>query len=307
MKNYPLQKHHILITGGNGLVGKSLTQALLEEGHRVSHLSRTPSLIPDVTTYVWNVVDQQIDARCLDGVDTIIHLAGADIADQAWTPDRKQEISRSRTESIRLLYRLMRERPHAVKSVISASGIAFYGDRSDEILTEQSHPSTDFLGTVCQEWEAAVGEGKALGLRMVIFRTGVVLTKEGGALASLTPMIQSGFGAAIGSGRQWVPWIHLQDVVGLYCLAVRDSSLAGVFNQTAPGLLTNRQFMEALARHFHKPLWMPSIPAFMLKLMMGERSAFVLNSTRAVPPEGIQQLYSYQYPTLTEALSAIYA
>ena len=307
MKNNHQQKHHVLLTGGNGLVGKSLTQALLREGHRVSHLSRTPSIIPDVTTYGWNVVEQQIDARCLDGVDTIIHLAGADIADGAWTPARKLEISRSRTESIRLLYRLMGQRPHAVKSVISASGIAFYGDRSDEILTEQSHPSPDFLGTVCQEWEAAVGEGRALGLRVVIFRTGVVLTKEGGTLASLVPMIQSGFGPTIGSGRQWVPWIHLEDVVGLYGLAVRDSSLAGVINQTAPGLLTNRQFMEALARHFHKPLWMPSIPAFMLKLMMGERSVFVLNSVRAVPPEQLLQTYRYQYPTLDKALSAIYA
>lgn len=301
------QTHHVLITGGNGLVGRSLTQSLLQQGHRVSHLSRTPSIIPDITTYGWNVVDQQIDARCLDGVDTIIHLAGADIAGEAWTPARKLEISRSRTESIRLLYRLMGQRPHGVKSVISASGIAFYGDRFDEILTEQSHPSPDFLGTICQEWEVAVSEGKALSLRVVIFRTGIVLTKKGGALASLVPMIQSGFGASLGSGRQWVPWIHLQDVVGLYCLAVQDSSLAGVVNQTAPGLLTNRQFMEALARHFRKPLWMPSIPAFMLNLMMGERSAFVLNSTRAVPPARLLQAYRFIYPTLDEALSAIYA
>ncbi|GAB4039645.1 TIGR01777 family oxidoreductase [Spirosoma jeollabukense] len=300
-------KYHILITGGNGLVGKPLTQALLAEGYQVSHLSRTPSIIPGVTTYGWDVVKQQIDARCLDGVDTIIHLAGADIAGEAWTPTRKQEISRSRTESIRLLYRLMGEQPHGVKSVISASGIAFYGDRSDEILTEQSQPSPDFLGTVCQEWEDAVGEGESLGLRVVTFRTGVVLTQEGGALASLAPMIQSGFGASLGSGRQWVPWIHLQDVVGLYCLAVRDSSLTGVFNQTAPGLLTNRHFVEAQARHFHKPLWMPSIPAFMLKLMMGEQSAFVLNSARAVPSERLLQEYRYQYPTLDKALNAIYA
>ncbi|WP_461063286.1 TIGR01777 family oxidoreductase [Spirosoma horti] len=306
MKNTTQQKHHILITGGNGLIGKSLTQALLKEGHRVSHLSRTPSIIADVTTYGWNVVDQQIDARCLDGVDTIIHLAGADIAGEAWTPARKQEISRSRTESIRLLYRLMSQRPHAVKSVISASGIAFYGDRADEIMTEQSPPSPGFLGTVCQEWEDAVGEGKSLGLRVVTFRTGVVLTNGGGALASLAPMIQSGFGAALGSGRQWVPWIHLQDVVGLYCLAVRDSSLTGVFNQTAPGLLTNRHFVESLAGQFRKSLWMPSIPAFMLKLMMGEQSAFVLNSARAVPPERLLQAYRYQYPTLDQALSAIY-
>lgn len=170
MKNNRQQTHHILITGGNGLVGKSLTQALLRQGHRVSHLSRTPAIISDVTTYGWNVVDPQIDARC-----------------------------------------------------------------------------------------------------------------------------------------QWVPWIHLQDVVGLYGLAVRDSSLAGVVNQTAPGLLTNRQFMEALARHFQKPLWMPSIPTFMLKLMMGERSVFVLNSARAVPPERLLQAYRYTYPTLDKALNAIYA
>lgn len=151
-----MKTHHVLITGGNGLVGKPLTQALLGQGHRVSHLSRQPSSIPGVTTYGWDVAKGQIDDHCLAGVDTIIHLAGADIASDPWTKERKTELISSRTESIRLLYSLMRQKPHSVHSIISASGIVYYGNRGDEVLTEQSAPATDFLAT-CTSFNILVG------------------------------------------------------------------------------------------------------------------------------------------------------
>ncbi|MFD2937413.1 TIGR01777 family oxidoreductase [Spirosoma flavum] len=302
-----MKTHHVLITGGNGLVGKPLTQALLQQGHRVSHLSRQPSHIDGVTTYGWDIPKGQIDEHCLEGVDTIIHLAGADIASEPWTPERKTELISSRIESIRLLYRLMRQQTHTVHSIISASGIVYYGNRGDDLLTEQSAPATDFLATCTSQWEAAVDEGKALNLRVVKFRTGVVLTKEGGALPALAQPVQSGYGAPIGTGHQWVSWIHLQDVVGLYLLAVTNFSLEGVFNQTAPEPVTNRQLVDAIARQFNKSLWMPSTPRFLLKMIMGERSTFVLSSINARPSALLQQLYTYHYPTINGALKSIYA
>jgi len=302
-----MKTHHVLITGGNGLVGKPLTQHLLKQGHRVSHLSRQPGPLSGVTTYGWDIAKGQIDEHCLAGVDTIIHLAGADIASDPWTPERKTELIRSRVDSIRLLYQLMRQKPHSVHTIISASGIVYYGHRGDEVLTEQSAPATDFLASCTSQWEAAVDEGQALGLRVVKFRTGVVLTKDSGALPALARPVQSGYGAPIGTGHQWVSWIHLQDVVGLYLLAVTNVSLAGVFNQTAPEPVTNRQLVEAIAQQFNKSLWMPATPRFLIKLMMGERSSFVLSSIKAKPCSSLQQQYTYRYPTIQQALNGIYA
>lgn len=301
-----MKTHHILITGGNGLVGKPLTQALLNQGHQVSHLSRQPTTIPNVTTYGWDVPTGQIDSHCLNGVDTIIHLAGADIASDPWTPERKAELISSRTESIRLLYQLMQQQAHSIHTIISASGIVYYGDRGNELLSETSSPAADFLADCTRQWEAAVEEGKALNLRVVKFRTGVVLTKDGGALPALAQPVQAGYGAPIGTGSQWVSWIHLQDVVGLYLLAVNDSRLEGVFNQTAPEPVTNRQLVAAIAQQFNKSLWMPATPRFLLKMIMGERSSFVLSSIKALPSTLLQQHYTYQYPAIETALCSIY-
>lgn len=301
-----MKMQHILITGGNGLVGKPLTQALLAQGHQVSHLSRQPSAIPRVTTYGWDVARGQLDERCLDGVDTIVHLAGADIALEAWTPQRKAELIGSRTDSIRLLYQLMHRQPHSVHSVISASGIVYYGDRGNELLSETSRPTTDFLADCTRQWEAAVDEGKALNLRVVKFRTGVVLTKEGGALPALAQPVQAGYGAPVGTGSQWVSWIHLQDVVGLYLMAATNPSLKGVFNQTAPQPVTNRELVGAIAQQFNKSLWMPATPRFLLKMIMGERSSFVLGSIKAPPSTLLQQHYQFRYPAIQEALRNIY-
>lgn len=301
------QQKSILITGGSGLIGSSLTQLLLDSGCRVSHLSRSADRDPRVKIFRWDVKNGAIDERCLEGVDTIVHLAGAGIADKRWTASRKKEIVESRTESIRLIYSLMRSRPNQVKEVISASGISIYGDRGDDWLTEGSNPVHDFLGECCLSWEAAVDEGNTFGLRIVKFRTGVVLSERGGALIKMAQPVRLYAGAPLGSGKQWVPWIHLNDVAALYRYAIIDNpQFAGVFNMVAPAPVTNWQLTAAIAEQLHKPLWLPNVPAFVMKLLLGEMSTVVLSSIRASAQKILDTGFQFKYPEAAAALKEIY-
>lgn len=297
---------HILITGGTGLIGKPLTQLLLDKGYTVSHLSRKAANNLQVKTFLWDVDQGKIDQNCIKGVDIIIHLAGAGIADGRWTDKRKQEILSSRTKSIELIYSLLKKHPHQVKKVISASATGYYCDRGDELLTEQSPPMVDFLGRCCVAWEMHVDKGEALGLKTLIFRTGVVLTDDGGALKQLALPIKFGFGAVLGSGRQWVPWIHLQDAVDMYLYGV-ENDLTGVYNMVAPNPVTNFKLTVATAIQLNRPLWLPKVPAFALQLALGEMSAVVLYSTK-VSAEKIEKAgFNFKFPTIKEALRQIYA
>jgi uncharacterized protein (TIGR01777 family) len=299
------EKKHILLTGGTGLIGGHLTQRLLDKGYSVSHLSRSPGTNARVQTYLWDVQKGGIDEKCIDGVDTIIHLAGAGIADSRWTDQRKKELVDSRVISIGLLYKLLQKKPHQVRAVISASGVGYYSDRGDELLTEDSPPSTDFLANCCVEWEAAVDKGTAIGLRIVKFRTGVVLDKKG-ALAAMDKPIKFFAGAPIGSGKQWVPWIHWHDVVEMYLLAIENPALAGVYNMVAPNPVTNKQLTVTIARMLHKPLWLPNVPAWVLKLALGEMSTIVLGSTN-VSAQKIQDAgFRFKFPELGGALTEVY-
>lgn len=297
---------HILITGGTGLVGKHLTKLLLDKGYTVSHLSRKEANMPQVKTFLWDVNEGTIDKNCLNGVDIIIHLAGAGIADGRWTDERKKEIIDSRTKSIELIYNLLKHHPHQVKKVISASATGYYSDRGDELLTEKSSSTIDFLGRCCTYWEQAVDEGEKLGLEILKFRTGVVLTDEGGALKQLALPIKFGFGAVLGSGRQWIPWIHLQDVIDLYLFGI-ENPITGVYNMVAPNPVTNQKLTIATAIQLNRPLWLPKVPAFVLKLAFGEMSSVVLGSTK-VSAEKIQETgFQFKFPTIKEALREIYA
>ncbi|RYE37075.1 MAG: TIGR01777 family protein [Sphingobacteriaceae bacterium] len=297
---------HILITGGSGLVGKHLTMLLLDKGYTVSHLSRKEAKNSQVKTFLWDVNKGEIDPDCIITVDIIIHLAGAGIADGRWTDERKKEIISSRTKSIELIYSLLKKKPHQVKKVISASATGYYSDRGDELLTEQSPSTVDFLGRCCTYWEQAVDKGEALGLEILKFRTGVVLTDEGGALKQLALPIKFGFGAALGSGRQWIPWIHLQDVIDMYLFGI-ENQINGVYNMVAPNPVTNFKLTVAAATQLNRPLWLPKVPAFTLKLAFGEMSAVVLGSTR-VSAEKIEQAgFHFKFPTIKEALREIYA
>lgn len=297
---------HILITGGSGLIGRELTKELLRKGYQVSHLSRKKGSNPQVKTYLWDVDKRQIDEACTNGVDTIIHLAGAGIADKRWTNERKKILIDSRTESIRLIYEVLKKRPHQVKSIISASATGYYSDRGNELLTEDSPPAHDFLGTCCIDWEQAVDEGRELGLAITKFRTGVVLSTQGGALPQLALPIKLGAGSALGSGQQWIPWIHWQDVVDMYLYAIEGHCPPDVYNMVAPKPVTNLQLTVAVAKQLHRPLWLPKVPTFALKLLFGEMSLVVLGSTRVAAEKIERAGFQFRFPTVTDALKNIY-
>ena len=298
-------KRHILITGGTGLIGHNLTKLLLEKGYAVSHLSRSPGKDERVKTYLWNVNEGQIDERCIDGIDTVIHLAGAGIADKRWTEKQKKEITDSRVKSIQLIYGLLKEKAHTIASVISASAIGFYSDRGDELMTESSPPNSDFMAKCCVAWENAADEGAALGLRIVKFRTGVVLDK-GGPLAKIAIPVKLYVGAPLGSGEQWVPWIHWQDVVNMYLFALENETLTGVYNMVSPNPASNEQFTKAVAKQLRKPLWLPNVPAFILKMLLGEMSTIVLGSTKVSADKITGAGFQFKYPSIEAALNEIY-
>ncbi len=295
----------ILLTGGTGVIGKKLAERLLAQGFTVSMLSRKPGNDPRVKTFLWDVNKGEIDASCIDGVDTVVHLAGAGIADSRWTEKRKKEIIDSRVKSIELIYGLLGAQNHQVKSIVSASAIGYYSDRGDELQTEDSPPNTDFMGKCCLEWEQAVDEGEKLGLRILKFRTGVVLNEEG-ALKLMAQPVRLYVGSPLGNGRQWIPWIHWQDVVDMYMLGIEDGTFSGVYNMVAPNPVTNAQLTKAIAKQLHKPLWAPKVPAFLLKLLMGEMSTIVLGSTKVSAQKIEDAGYKFKYPEVASALKQIY-
>jgi len=297
---------HILLTGGTGLLGTHLTKELLNKGYEVSHLSRTRGNNPKVKTYLWDVTKSEIDEACIIGVDTIVHLAGAGVVDKRWSDERKKEIIDSRTKSISLIYQVLRKKNHVVKTVISASATGYYGDRAAELLTEESDAGDDFLAKVCIKWEAAADEGKDLGLRIVKFRTGIVLDKDGGALPQLAAPVKWGVGSPLGNGEQWMPWIHWRDVVKMYIYGIENSTLSGVYNMTGPNPETNKQLTKAVAAKLHKPFWAPNVPEFVLKLILGEMRIAVLESVRTSSKKIEDTGFKFDYPELPAALKEIY-
>lgn len=300
------QNKGILITGGTGVLGRQLTRLLLDKGYTVNHLSRRPGNDPKVKTFLWDVDKGKIDEQCVDGITIIIHLAGAGIAEKRWTDERKKEIIASRTKSIGLIYDLLKRKEHNIKKVISASGIGYYSDRGDELMTEDSPPAHDFMGECCIAWENAVNEGKALGLDVLIFRTGVVLVKGEGALAKIDIPVKLGIGSALGNGKQWLSWIHHQDVADMYMFGMEHETLTGGYNMAAPAPVTNARLTSAIARQLKRPLWAPNVPVFVLKLLLGEMATIVLGSTRVDVKKIISAGFEFKYPEIEGALKEIY-
>lgn len=298
----------ILITGGTGLIGKPLVDHLLQKGHTIHLLSRQEGNDgrPGVKTFVWDVYKRTIDPKCIAGVDAIVHLAGESIAGKPWTKERKKKIIESRTESIGMICDLLRKSTnHPCKTLISASAIGFYSDRGDELMTEKDKANTDFQAQCCIAWERAADEGSNLGLRVVKLRTGIVLAAGGGAYPQLAKPVKMGIGAPLGSGRQWISWIHLDDAVGMYEFALENEDCKGVYNMVAPTPLTNKELTRAIARSYKKPLWAPRVPGFVLRVVLGEMSAVVLASTK-VSAEKIQKAgFQFQFPDIGRALEDV--
>lgn len=297
----------ILITGGTGLVATYLTKKLIERGYKVAHLSRNKNSDNlQVETYFWDVENKQIDEQCIDDADAIVHLAGAGIADERWTEKRKALIIKSRTESISLIYELMKNRPHKIQSIISASGSGYYSDRGDTLLKESEPPKDDFISQCCVLWEQAVDNGQQLGLRTVKLRTGLVLDKKRGALPKMALPIKFGLGAALGNGKQWVSWIHIADAADMYIHAIENAYLSGAYNMSSPLPITNKALNKGIASTLNKPLWLPNIPKAALKLALGDLSTVLLGSTKMDVKKIQDTGFKFNFPEINAALKDIY-
>lgn len=294
----------ILVTGATGLIGRSLSQSLLNEGHTVIGLSRSPENargVPVTEMRRWDAMSGPPSSDVMAGVDAVIHLAGEPIAAHRWSDEQKRRIRDSRVLSTRHLVAgigAMSERPAAF---ISSSAVGFYGDRGDEPLDELSPPGRGFMPEVCIEWEREAERAAASGVRVVLVRTGVVLSREGGALDKMIWPFKLGLGGKLGDGRQWFPWIHIADIVGLYRYALMNAAIKGPLNGTAPAPVTNAEFTREFAAALHRPAFVP-VPEFGLRAAMGEMAAVLLASQRVLPSAAVAAGYRFRFERLRDAL-----
>jgi uncharacterized protein (TIGR01777 family) len=297
-----------LITGATGIVGSELVQLLLAKQHTVHYLTTSKDKIKEEPRYIgfyWNPQLGKIDENCIYGVDVIIHLAGANIANR-WTNAYKQEIIESRTLSSDLLYNLLKKTPHQVKQLISASGTAVYPESISKVYDETTTESEDsFLSNVVKKWEESVTPFQLLGIKVCKLRTGIVLSNKGGALPEMVKPIRFGFGALMGSGKQMQSWIHLHDLVALYSFAA-EHQLEGVYNAVSPHPVSNAKLTKSIAKTLKKPLWLPNIPEFVMKLVLGEM-AYLLFSSKNLSAQKLKAVgFQFEFEEIDKALQDLY-
>jgi uncharacterized protein len=294
----------ILITGASGLIGKRLTEILSAEGHEISHLGRSGKSTGAVRTFQWDVGKRFIEEGALTNVDIIVHLAGAGIADKPWTKERKREILESRTLSTRLLMQELKRGNHQVNTFVSASAIGYYGFEDEAtLLTEEAPPGNDYLAQVVRKWEVEVDHISTLGLRVVKIRTGIVLSAAGGALVEMAKPIRLNVGAPLGTGQQNLSWIHIDDLCLLFRKAIEDPSFSGAYNGVGPYPVTNSEFTKAIAKTLGKPLILPKVPGFVLKLLLGEMADLVLRGSRVSSEKIVSKGFQFKFATVESALS----
>lgn len=297
---------NILLTGGTGFIGKHLTDLLIDNGFEVSILSRSDRKnTSSITYYKWDLTRNYIDEEAITKADYIIHLSGEGIVEKRWTKKRKQEILESRTQPIDLIFSVLEKTNKKPDAFVSASAVGIYGAYTNEnICTENTTPANDFLGITCQEWEKAVDKINALNIRTVKIRTGIVLGKDEGFLKKIAPSFKAGFGAILGTGKQYVPWIHIEDLCNIYLKAITDEQMHGAYNSCVTDNTTNASLSKTLANLFGYKIWLPKAPAFVLKIVLGEMSVAVLEGQR-VSSEKIQKMgFDFQFTDLETALAS---
>ena len=294
----------VLITGGTGLVGRHLCQRLLEKGYGVSVLGRRAAEINEISSYTWSWSKGKIDSEAVRPADFIVHLAGAGIAEKKWTVNRRKIIIDSRVKTAQLILDVINEKSLKPKAFISASAIGYYGAiSSDKIFAENDPPAKDFLGETCRQWEEMADRFENAGIRTVKVRTGVVLTDHGGALEKMMTPVKIGIGSAIGSGEQYMPWIHIDDLCGIYIKAIEDNVMRGPYNAVAPEHVTNKEFTRTLARVMKRPFLFPNVPSIAMKMIFGKMSEILLKGSRVSPEKIVSAGFNFKYSNLEKALS----
>ncbi len=292
---------NITLTGASGFLGKRLIERLQAEGHTLRVLGRRP--VAGLPFSQWDSMAGEPPEESLAAADAVIHLAGEPVAER-WTPEVKRRIRDSRILGTRHLVHALSKQSRRPAVLISASAIGIYGSRGDEMLTESSRPGEGFLAQVTADWEKEADLAEALGIRVVKIRTGVVLGKDGGALAKMLPPFKMGAGGKLGSGKQWMSWVHIDDIIGMMLFALGNKNVRGAWNGTAPHPITNEDFTRTLGEAVHRPAVF-SVPAFALKLMFGEMAGVVLASQRVLPEAARIAGYQFRYPELAAALQDV--
>jgi uncharacterized protein (TIGR01777 family) len=294
----------ILITGGTGLIGQHLSKMLSLKGYKVQHLSRTENLNATFPAYGWDLSAMTMNEKALEGVDTIIHLAGAGIADKKWSAQRKKILEESRTKSSQLLHDSIQKIPNKVATFVACSAIGYYGNRGDEKLVEDSPPGTDFMADICVKWENSTAAIKKLGIRVPTIRVGVVLSTQGGALPEMTktaPLRTLGH-----FGNRYMSWIHLDDICRIFVEAVENPSLTGYYNGTAPTPITSKALINAIEKAYGKTMLKAPAPAIGIRMAFGEMADVVLSSTRVLPANLEKTAFEFKYSTAVDALKDLF-
>jgi len=293
----------VTVTGATGLIGRRIVERLKARGDEVTVLSRHPeraSAELGVDAVAWDAEGSAAPAEALSGRDGVVHLAGEPVA-QRWSGEAKRKIRASRAVGTRHLVEGLRVADPRPRVLVSASGVDWYGDRGDEEVTEEEPAADGFLPQVCAVWESEAAKAEAAGVRVVRLRTGIVLSAQGGALAKMLPFFKLGIGGPVAGGRQWMPWLHLDDIAGMYLAALDGDAWTGPVNACTPTPVTNAEFSKALGRALHRPAFAP-VPAFAIKLLYGDMAEIVTEGRRAIPKRATELGFSFEHPDLDEAL-----
>ncbi len=291
----------ILITGGTGFIAGKLANVLSRQGHSVSLISRT-TINSQYPSYIWHPDKSDFPLEALKDAEIIVHLAGAGITDHYWTKSYKEIITASRIDTSNLLFQTLKNNKHKVHSIISASAIGFYGESGNSWIDEMRPAADDFLGNTCKLWEKSALQFEKLGLRVAILRIGIVLAKENGALPSMMQPIKMLLGAPFGSGEQYISWIHIEDLCRQFQFAIETKSVHGIYNAVATSPVENSVFIKTVAKILRRPFWPINIPAFILRIFLGEKAVVILSGQR-VSNEKIRLTgFTYKFNDLEIAL-----
>jgi len=293
----------ILITGGSGLVGKAISELLLTKAHEPIWLSRESGTFKGIKKYKWDISKNYIDENAFDGVESVIHLAGTGIADKRWTSDYKKQIIDSRVKSAELLFNHISKNNIKLKTLIGGSAIGYYGaSQNEKIFGESDESGTDFLAESCVLWEKSYQPFINAGIRTAIIRTGVVLSKHGGAYVKMAPAFKYGFGAGLATGKQFFPWIHINDVAGIFVHTLFNENTNGIYNAVGSELINNNDFSKQLAESFKRSFFLPNVPKWALKMAMGEGAMMVTEGLKISNQKIKDSGYNFEFTSVEKAL-----